>query len=290
MLEIRSVSPHLGAEVTGVDVRNLDDDAFNKIYQAFLDHIVVVIRDQHDLSIEEYLVHSDRFGTVKPHIVARQRHPKYPNLMLLDSQVGDQNTKVQTIPTERLHKRGTGWHTDLSYDQVPAKATQLYTVIRPPSGGGDTLFASAYRAYDALPERLKTRIENLEGMHIYGGTRKGSADLLEQNDRNRKPAIHRAVKIHPETGRRSLYIDPRKFIGFVGMETEEANTMLAELTEYMVKPGEAYRHTWLPGDIVIWDNRCAWHAATGDYPPEERRLLWRVTIMEYDWQEQQMSA
>ena len=286
MLEFRKVTPTIGVEVTGVDVRDLDDATFSKIYQAFLDNIVMVIRGQQDLQIEEYLRHSRRFGHVKPHLVARQRHPQYPDLMLLDNQIADQTDKNTTISRETLQSRGSGWHTDLSYEQIPAKATELYPIFLP-SYGGDTKFASSYAAYDALPERLKAKIENLTGNYVYGGkVQRSTVAFLDEKDRNRKPVVHALAKVHAETGRTSLYFDPRKIISINGMEAQEGADLIEELTGYMIQPGYEYQHQWQPGDIVIWDNRCAMHSAVGGYPPEERRLFWRVTIMEPDYLQQ----
>ena len=290
MLEIKKLTPTIGAEVLGVDVRNLDDQTFGKIYQAFLDNIVLVIRGQDKLEIEEYLRHSERFGRVKPHIVARQRHPEYPNLMLLDNYVADQRAESQDKFKEVLKTRGEGWHTDLSYEKVPAKATQLYPIVLPSSGGGDTQFANCYAAYDALPDRLKKKVEHLSGNYIYGGkAKRPTLAFLDEADKQRKPVIHSVLKVHPETGRRSLYLDPRKVLNFNAMDEQEGADLIEELTGYLIQPGYTYQHQWQMGDIVIWDNRCAMHAAVGNYTPGERRQLWRVTIMDYAWQEQ-MSA
>ncbi len=286
MLEIRKLTSNIGVEVLGADVRDLDDAAFARIYQAFLDNIVVVIRGQDDLKIEEYLHHSRRFGHVKPHIVARQRHPQYPDLMLLDNQVADQRSKATTISRDVLQSRGSDWHTDLSYEQIPAKATQLYPIHLPSYGGG-TKVASCYAAYDALPQRLKTKIEDLTGNYVYGGkVQRATVAFLDEKDRNRKPVVHALARVHPETGRKSLYLDPRKIISINGMEEQEGADLIAELATYLIQPGYEYQHKWEYGDIAIWDNRCAMHSAMGGYPPEERRLLWRVTIMDYDYLEQ----
>ena len=166
-MEIRKLTPHIGAEIVGVDVNNLTDSDFKKIYQAWLDHIVIVIRGQ-DLSIEQFLAHSERYGRVKPHLVLRSRHPTFPKLMLMDNVIADNRVKDQTIDTEVLRTRGGGWHTDLSYEVTPAKATQLHAQIIP-STGGDTLFASSYAAYDALPAKLRERIANMKAGYRYGG-------------------------------------------------------------------------------------------------------------------------
>ena len=287
-MEIRKQTPTIGAEIVGVDVRNLDDAQFNRIYQAWLDNIVLVIRGQ-TLSIQDYLSYSSRFGRIKPHLVRRSRHPEFPELMLMDNKVADNRVENQTISIETLRTRGGQWHTDLSYEDVAAKATQLHALAIP-STGGDTLYANSYAAYDALPDRLKQRIATLSACYKYGGRGRRQVELLEEADRNRQPAVHPLTKVHPETGRTALYFNAAQVLNILDVDTAESDDLIAELTGYTVQPGHEYRHKWQLGDIVIWDNRCALHRATGDYPPGERRSMWRVTIMERSWQEQRLSA
>jgi taurine dioxygenase len=148
-----------------------------------------------------------------------------------------------------------------------------------PSRGGNTLFASMYAAYDALPDRLKQRIEGRFGAFVYGGRRRAVA-LLNPEDQDKKPALHLLARVHPETGRKALYFDPGKILRVEGLPPEESDALIDELTTYMVQPGAEYHHQWQKGDIVIWDNRCSYHKAAGDYPPEEDRIHWRVSIKE----------
>ena len=285
-MEIKKVSSNLGAEIIGADIRNLDDAQFQKIHRAFLDHIVVVVRDQFDLGIEDFLGYSERFGPIKPSFVKRQRHPHYPNLMVMDSRDADVGAERQTIAPDVLRRRGMGFHTDLSFERRPPQATQLYA-INIPSSGGDTLFANCYGAYDALPARLKERIAPLKATYKYGAS---VEKLIDDAARKAPPVAHPLVKVHPETGRKSLYLDPNKLLEILGVETAAGTELFEELKTYLIQPGYEYRHKWRMGDIVIWDNRCALHAATGDFPPDERRTLWRVTIMERDWREERLSA
>jgi len=178
-----------------------------------------------------------------------------------------------------IYRRGAeGWHTDGAYDQEPFKATQLYA-LAVPSRGGDTLFASMYAAYDALPQRLKQQLEGRVGAFTYGGRRKATT-LLNAEDRDWKPVFHPIVRTHPETGRKALYFDPGKILRIEGLEASESDALIDELAGYMIQPEGQYRHTWHKGDIVIWDNRCSYHKAAGDYPPEEDRIHWRVSIKE----------
>jgi taurine dioxygenase len=178
-----------------------------------------------------------------------------------------------------IYRRGAeGWHTDGAYDDEPFKATQLYALAIP-SRGGDTFFASMYAAYDALTDALKQRIDKLIGAYVYGGRRKKN-QLLNPEDRDKKPALHPLVRTHPETGRKGLYFDPGKILRIEGLDEAASDALIDELTGYMIQPDAQYRHQWRKGDIVIWDNRCSYHKAAGDYPPDEDRIHWRVSIKE----------
>jgi taurine dioxygenase len=275
MVQIRPLGPQIGVEVSGVDVRTLDDASFAPIYQAWLNHNVLVVTGQ-ELTIPEFLRYSRRFGHVTPHPSKSTRHPDYPHITLLGVNKYDADGRLNIS----IYRRGAeGWHTDGAYDPVPFKATQLHAVAIPDTGG-DTLFASGYAAYDALPQRLKTRLEGVEGAFCYGGIKRKHA-LLNPEDRDAAPAIHPIVRTHGETGRRSLYFDPGKIVAIVGAEPEESEDLIAELETYMIQPEGQYRHKWRVGDIVIWDNRCSYHKAAGDYPPEQDRIHWRVSIQEH---------
>jgi taurine dioxygenase len=203
------------------------------------------------------------------------RHPDHPEITML----GVNKFGADGALDLAIYRRGAeDWHTDGAYDQDPFKATQLYA-LAVPSTGGDTLFASMYAAYDALPPRLQQRLEGRLGAFTYGGRRKATA-LLNPEDRDWVPVHHPVVRVHPETGRRALYFDPGKIVRIEGLETAESDALIDELTGYMVQPDGQYRHRWRKGDIVIWDNRCSYHRAAADYPPEEDRIHWRVSIKE----------
>ncbi len=275
MIRVHRLGKQIGAEIHGVDVRTLDDAGFAAIYRAWLDYNIVVVPDQH-LEIEDFLRYSRRFGVVHPHPSKSTRHPEHPEITLLGvNKFGSDGALDQAI-----YRRGAeGWHTDGAYDAEPFKATQLYA-LAVPSHGGDTLFASMYAAYDALPQRLQQRLEGVTGVFTYGGRRKATA-LLNPEDRDWTPVRHPIIRTHPETGRKALYFDPGKILSIEGLDDAESDAVIDELTERMIQPEGEYRHRWRRGDIVIWDNRCSYHKAAGDYPPEEDRIHWRVSIKEH---------
>lgn len=271
-MEIIKRGPRIGVEVRGVDVKTLDDASFAPIYQAWLDYNILVVPNQ-DLAIDDFLAYSRRFGRIEPHPSKSTRHPDYPEITMLGINKFGPDGKL----IEAVYRRGAeGWHTDGAYDDIPFKATQLYGVAIP-SQGGNTLFSDMYTAYEALPERLKTRLDGKRGGFVYGG-RYGQTALLNPEDRNKPPAMHLLFPTHQETGRRSLYFDPGKILFVEGLEAQESDDIIADLTERMVVPDAEFHHQWRVGDIVIWDNRCSVHKAAGDYPPEEDRIHWRVSI------------
>jgi taurine dioxygenase len=275
MVQVRALGEKVGVEVSGVDVHALGDADFAAIYRAWLDHNVMVIPGQ-ALDIEAFLRYSRRFGMLEPHPSKSTRHPEYPEITMLGANKWDADGNLNMA----IYRRGAeGWHTDGAYDAVPFKATQLYAVAIP-SKGGDTLFASMYAAYDALPAALKERLDSRLGAFTYGGRRSPSL-LLDEADRDWKPVLHPIIRTHPETGRKALYFDPGKILRIEGLEPAESDAVIDELTARMIQPDAQYRHKWSVGDIVIWDNRCSYHLAAGDYPPEEERIHWRVSIHEF---------
>jgi taurine dioxygenase len=274
MIQVRRLGKQIGAEIHGVDVRTLDDAGFAEIYRAWLDFNVVVVPGQH-LEIDDFLRYSRRFGVIHPHPSKSTRHPDHPEITVL----GINKFGADGALDQAIYRRGAeGWHTDGAYDAEPFKATQLYA-LAVPSRGGDTLFASMYAAYDALPSRLKALLEGRQGVFTYGGRRKATA-LLNPEDRDWTPVRHPIIRTHPETGRKGLYFDPGKILSIDGLDDAESDALIDELTERMIQPEGEYRHRWRKGDIVIWDNRCSYHKAAGDYPPEEDRIHWRVSIKE----------
>ena len=289
MLEIRRVAPKMGAEILGVDIRTLDEDAFRPIYQAFLDHIVIVVPGQ-TLEPADFLAFAARFGKLKPHLVKKAHHAQYSELMVMDNRITDVKKNVEEANAPQLLvKLGAVWHTDLSYEYVTAKATGMHA-LAVPSTGGDTPFANMYTAYDTLPEKLGQKIDGLSATYKYGGRGKRQLERLEEADRDRAPAVHPLVQVHPETGRKMLYFNGGQVIDILGVDAKESDALIGELKAHTESADGDYRHKWRKGDVVIWDNRCSLHTATGDYPVNERRTMWRTTIMEEGWQRESRTA
>ena len=268
-MEITAVNEGCGAEIHGVDLNALSDAAVDAIADAQARHGVVFFRDQ-QLSPDAQLAAAGRFGAI--------------NVNRFFTPVPSQ-PKVAAVLKEPRHKTnvGGGWHTDHSYDQIPALGSMLYAVELP-RNGGDTLFASMMHAYETLPEALQRRIQGLRAMHssrhVFGSSgfyaatgddRYHNAELATQD------AVHPVVVRHPRSGRPVLYVNPGFTRRIEGMPDPESSELLAALYEHAMRPEHTCRFHWEPGSVAFWDNRATWHYALNDYPGE-RRLMHRVTV------------
>ena len=171
------------------------------------------------------------------------------------------------------------FHSDGAHRDVPYAATSLHA-IRIPSRGGDTLFANLAAAWDALEDGMKARLEGLRARHVYGYDDTFRDEAAGENDANSSSATHDLVRIHPVTGRKSLYLSRLMTRYVVGMDRRESDALLGRLFDHAENPRFVYAHEWAVGDVLIWDNRCLNHART-DFPAEEDRLLRRYTISGY---------
>ena len=180
------------------------------------------------------------------------------------------------------------WHSDWSFLPVPPQATVLYGNVIPPTGG-DTLFANQVAAWEALPAAMKTLLQGKLGIHsarrgyardgMYGERDKGRSMAIRYDDSALATQTHPIARVHPETGRTALFVSPGYTIGIEGMADTEAQALLMELFRHQVREDFVYRHRWQAGMLVMWDNRCVVHAATGGYDGHAR-LLHRITLAE----------
>lgn len=270
-IETRKLGDALLAEVVGVDVtRPLPEETRRAVYQALLDHVVLVFRDQ-AMTAAETVQFANNFGRLEPHITRKYNHPDFDELIVMTNL----NDRGEIDPVDS--RRGDKWHTDMCYREVPARATMLHT-IEIPEVGGDTLFANMYRALDEMPASLRKRLEGRKATFRYGGRAADGQARLETNDRDAPLIEHPIVKPHTDTKRCSVFVNPAHTVGIVGMADVEAQELLEETYEWCARPEFQARHKWRQGDTVIWDNRCAWHKATGDNPLRQPRRFFRATI------------
>ncbi len=257
-----------GAVVRGLDVRAADDRDVDLLRQTVFDRGVVFLEDQ-QLTPEDQIAFAKRLAP----IVVNRYFPKterYPEI----AKVEKAETQVTNI--------GGGWHTDHSYDQVPAMGSVLLAIETPPTGG-DTLFADMYAAYDALSDGLKATLGTLKARHASAHVF-GEASVYANTDRAElaghkdvPEAIHPVVITHPGSGKKALYVNPSFTTGIVGWTREESMALLGYLYQHAVQPEFVYRFSWRPGSMAIWDNRCTWHHAMNDYHGH-RRLMHRITL------------
>jgi len=278
MLDTRPLSPDFGLEASGVDLSQpLSDTAFADLERTFFRAQVLVLRNQ-SLTPARYVAFARRFGPPEPHVIDQFHHPADPNILILSNRRKD----GQPIG---LADAGTYFHTDYSYLQVPARATMLYS-IEVPSSGGNTLFANQYAAYDDLAESMKQRIEGLVAIHHYGNRKvpdemsRTAASPLTAEQKAKMPLItHPIVRPHPVTGRRALYAVSGSSYGIVDMPDDEAVALLDELAAHATQRQYVHSLSYRVGDLVIWDNASLLHSATLT-DPDDPRTLWRITVKE----------
>ena len=273
---VRPLSPSIGGEVEGVDLsRPMSHGTFAQIYEAFLEHCVLLFRSQ-KLTPEQQIAFSRRFGDLEEHVVSQYLLPGYPEIFILSNIVED-GRKIGSTG----RRAGVDWHTDLSYMKEPSLGSLLYCLECPP-GEGDTEFASMYAAYEALPEEKKRWLEGMKAVHdlVYHleTFMPDREPLTEEQKAKAPPVVHPAVRTHPETGHRALYVNYAVVSHFEGMDVEESRRILRELTAFAAQPQFVYRHRWQPDDLVIWDNRCTMHHLTGYDVEKYRRLMHRTTV------------
>jgi len=265
------LSRHTGAEIYGVDLRNVDTATCQGLNQAFLDHAVLAIRGQ-ALTAHQFRDAMMLFGEILPQHNSRFKVPECPDIHYISNQ--------DKLEDGRVYIPGEGYHTDHSNDAEPPKATALFAVMLP-NAGGDTQFVNMYEAYDALPAETKRRIDGLQARHVYQSRyseRKLPKLPGERQVIASKSVIHPLVRTHPQTGRKAIYINPIRIEEIIGLETTEALGLLDELLAHATQEKFQYRHKWNSGDVVIWDNRCLLHKANGDYPVEQVRYLYRLML------------
>jgi taurine dioxygenase len=272
LIDVRPFTATLGAEIGGVDLSvKLSQAVVDEIERAFLDFGVVFFRDQ-QLTPEQHIAFAERFGRIDINRFFRAVD-LYPQIAEVRKEA-DQKSNI-----------GGAWHTDHSYDQIPAKGSLLYAREIPPVGG-DTLFSSMYAAYEALSPGLQRTLEGLKALHSSRHAFGASARRLAESDLKGRvgnpelatqDAIHPVVIVHPETGRKALYVNSSFTIGIEGWSAEESEVLLGYLYKHAVRPEFTARFRWQPGSLAFWDNRSTWHLALNDYAGH-RRLLHRITI------------
>ena len=263
---------HMAAAVTGLDLNRLPDVGTQAALRETLNRsLVLCIRGQ-TLAPTAFRDAMARFGTpmLRKQLARTEECAEVNIISSEDRDVLGDGKKIVN---------GATWHTDDSFMREPCSLTMLYGVTVP-STGGDTQFTNMHAAYDDLPLAVKARIGKLQVIHRYVSSRRtGKVAVRPAEEMAAMPeATHPLVRTHPETGRKSLYLNPNRMEQIVGLERAESDLLLDELIAHAIQPKYQYRHAWRQGDIVIWDNRSTMHKANADYPEDERRLMHRVIV------------
>ena len=257
-LTIEPLTPLIGAEIKGVDVTKITDEEFADLFQAFVDHSVLFLRNQPQMSAEQHRTFAQRFGEIHIHPAARGKPAEHPGAM-----------KMRTNSESKV-AAGNRWHSDVSCDAKPPQASILQLHQIPPLGG-DTLFASLYAAYDALSDHMKVYLDGLTALHsgeepFRHVFRFEAADKSARWPENHHPVIRR----HSDSGRPALFVDREFTKSIDGLPKEEGKALLEFLFNHVERVDFQCRFRWSENAIAIWDNRCALHHAMWDYYPEER--------------------
>jgi len=263
-MRIDPVTVNIGAEVLGLDLATIDDAGFAQLRGAFLGHKVLFLRDQHRLDRKSQVALGYRFGELmKPNVMAERT--EFPEVYVLKS-------GPEARPTTDC------WHVDSTYMAEPAMLSVL-RAVQVPAVGGDTLWADMEAAYEALPTELKARVDGRRSVNSIAKLRlfPGYDERVSTVEAKWPPVEHPIVRRHPETGRRSVFINQMTATGIAGMPDDEAAELLAELYRLAANPELQCRWRWRAGDVAIWDNRCTQHYAVCDYLPHPR-LMERVTV------------
>ena len=268
-MQLRAMAPECGVEISGVELANCSDAEMVDIKNAIYEHGVAVFRDQ-NFTPEEHIAFAKRWGGIDINSYF-PLNDAYPEIALVKKEP-DQETNI-----------GGAWHTDHSYDQIPAMGSILVARVLPPAGG-DTMWAHMGAAYDALPEDIKEEIEELEAFHtadhvykadgIYAQTDQGKSLRGHDVDTG---AVHPVVIRHPHTGRKLLYVNMSFTMYFVGKTRAESLPLLKKLFEAGLTETNQCRLEWKPGTVAIWDNRTTWHNAMNDYQGYAREMH-RITL------------
>jgi taurine dioxygenase len=269
-LEVRPVSGGVGVEIANVDLaHDLSNSDFAAIRDAFIEHGLIFFREQ-NMTPDEHIAFAERWGEIN----INRFFPRVEGYDQIAAVVKEK---------DQLGNIGGGWHTDHSYDHIPAMGSILLARETPPIGG-DTLFACMYKAYDSLSEGLKKTLEGMKAVHssrhIFGDQseyREAMKDRLSNPEQATQDAVHPVIITHPESGKKALYVNPAFTLHFEGWTAAESKPLLDYLYQHASLMEHTTRFNWAPGSIAFWDNRCTWHYALNDYHGE-RREMHRITI------------
>jgi taurine dioxygenase len=249
-ITVNPCTPAIGAEISGIDLlKPLSDAQADELRRAFVDRQVLFFRDQ-EISFDDHVRLAEYFGELGAHV----------GKSTISQSTIDPRVRKFHYDENTPRVSGDVWHTDQSCAAIPPLGSMLYNHTLPPDGGGDTLFASMYAAYDALSDRMKTYLSGLTALH----------DGVPTFGEGTPNAIHPVIVCHPESGRKLIYVNKVFTMKIMELSEEEGAAILGFLFDHCARPEWSYRFRWTPHSIAFWDNRCTHHMAISDYWPHVR--------------------
>ena len=268
-ITVNPIAGSLGAEIQNVDLsETISDEIITDVYQALLDFQVIFFRNQKFEPITQKIF-AEKIGkpVIYPFVKGLEDYPEITPILKKETDINN---------------FGGIWHSDTTYQEKPPMGTMLYA-IETPEFGGDTEFANQYLAYESLSDGMREFLDTLKGVNISGKARvaKTRSDIMKHASVGLKgdelKAIHPVIRTHPETKRKSLYVNEAHTTHFFGMTEEESTPILEYLFKHQIKSEFTCRFHWQPGSVAIWDNRCTMHNPINDYHGK-RRLMHRITF------------
>ncbi len=273
MTEYRKLSKHTGVEIFGVDLaRSQPREVIDEINDLFVEHCVILFRDQ-NLTQEELVKATAMFGDVADYVLPKDlqtetQKRQLPQIMLITN-IREDGKPIGALPDGEMC-----FHHDMIHNIRPHKATLLYS-REIPTWGGNTVFSNLFAAYDTLPDDLREKIDGNMALNAfnYGARFKGDPTAHKV----RPEAIHPAVRVHEDNGRKAIYLDRLMSQQIIGLPEDESNAVLERIFDHIERQEFLYEHVWRKNDVLMWDNRSSIHARK-DFPADQVRLMWRTTL------------
>jgi alpha-ketoglutarate-dependent taurine dioxygenase len=283
-LEVKPLSDICGAEILGIDARiPLAAEDLATIERAFNRHKVLLIRQQ-PLSARELADFSAQFGKLQVHVQRAYQHPEVPEVVQMTNRRPDGSFDEVGAARGAAPQTRDGWHSDLSFEEKPAKATLLHA-LEIPDRDGNTCFSNTTMAYLALPDEMKQRLDGLCAEFVYGQAKRNklaakAAEGLTGSAKTDTIAIHPVIVTHPETGEPGIFVNPYTTSHILGLPEAESEALIEQLTDQIESQQFRWEHVWSVGDTLMWDNRGGLlHSGRLDYPRNQARRFIRTTVV-----------
>ena len=270
------LTPKIGAEIVGLDLRTpLDDATMARLRQIWVDHVILLFTDQ-DLDDDQQIAFSRRIGDLEITSISAVHLDGRPEIYPATNLDATDELLPSDHPLMLITRANEKWHSDSSFRRVPAMASLLHARIVPPVGG-ETGFVNMIAAYESLDDAMKERIEGLVGVHNFFWSTPEWGHISEQERAAIPPVRHPVARVHPETGRKAIYVGSHTET-IEGMQFDEARELIDALVAHASQPEFVYQHQWRVGDLVLWDNRAALHRGMGFDHINYKRRMHRTTV------------